>query len=109
MSKAAYLTEESDNTWSLLVVLVQKKDGSLRFCMDYQKLNVRKKDYCWLPRTDDTLARAKWFSTLELKSGYWQVALHPKDKEKAAYSTGQGLWQLVLMPLGLSNAPATFE
>jgi hypothetical protein len=112
LSKAACLTEESDNTWSSLVVLVQKKDGSLHLCVDYRQLNIRKKDCCQLPRIEDTLdtlARATWSSTLDLKSRYWQVALHLKDKEKAAYSTGQGLWQLVVMPFGLCNAPATFE
>jgi len=62
-----------------------------------------------LPRIDDTLARARWFSTLDLKSGYWQVALHPEDKEKMAFSMGQGLWQFTVMPFGLCNAPATFE
>jgi hypothetical protein len=57
----------------------------------------------------DTLAGAKWFSTLDLKSGYWQVDLHPDDKEKTAFSTGQGLWQFTVMPFGLCNTPATFE
>jgi hypothetical protein len=57
----------------------------------------------------DTQAGAQWFSTLDLKSGYWQVALHPEDKEKTAFSVGQGLWQFTVMPFGLCNAPATFE
>jgi hypothetical protein len=104
--------EESDSTWSSPVVLV-RKNGELRFCVDYRKLNdVTKKDCFPLPQIDDTLdtlAGAKWFSTLDLKSGYWQVDVHPDDKEKTAFSTGQGLWQFTVMPFGLWNAPATFE
>jgi hypothetical protein len=57
----------------------------------------------------DTLAGAKWFSTLDPNSGYWQVSLHQDDKERTAFSTGRGLWQFTVMPFGLCNAPATFQ
>jgi hypothetical protein len=81
--------------------------------VDDRKLNdVTKKDCFPSPRLDDTLdtlARAKWFSTLDLKSGYRQVDLHPYNKGKTAFSMGQGLWQFTVMAFGLWNAPATFE
>ncbi|KAI5753631.1 hypothetical protein M8J77_001985 [Diaphorina citri] len=105
--------EESTSPWSSPVVLVKKKDGNTRFCVDYRRLNdVTRKDSYPLPRIDDTLdtlSGAEWFSTLDLKSGYWQVELHPEDKEKTAFSVGSGLWHFNVLPFGLCNAPATFE
>lgn len=106
--------EPSTSPWSSPIVLVKKKDGSTRFCVDYRKLNeITRKDSYPLPRIDDTidsLTGHKWFSTLDLKSGYWQVEVHPEDREKTAFTAGdQGLWQFKVMPFGLCNAPATFE
>ncbi|GBN63648.1 Retrovirus-related Pol polyprotein from transposon 297 [Araneus ventricosus] len=73
------------------------KDGSTRFCVEYRKLNeITIKNSYPLPRIDDTLDavnRSQWFSTLDLKSGYWQVEIQPEDKEKTTFTTGQGLWQ----------------
>jgi hypothetical protein len=106
------IIEESDSPWASPVVLVRKGNGKFRLCVGYRKLNnVTKKDCLPLSRTDDTfdkLAGAKWFSTLDLKNGYWQVDVHPDDREKTAFSTGQGLWQFTVLPFGLCNAPATF-
>jgi hypothetical protein len=86
------VTKESDSPWSSPVVLVGKKNRELRFCVDYRKLSdLTKKDCFPLPRIDDTLdmlAGAKWFSTIDLESGYWQVDVHPDDKEKTEFLTG---------------------
>ena len=88
-----------------------KPDNTIRFCCDYRKLNsVTRKDSQPLPRIDDTLdalAGSKWFSTLDLKSGFWQVGVAEKDREKTAFSIhGSGLWQFKVMPFGLCNSPS---
>ena len=95
------------------VVLAKRKDGLLRFCVDYRMLSaVTRKDAYALPRIDgtlDELAGSKWFSTLDLASGYWQVGMHPDDGEKTAFCTTDGLFEFNIMPFGLCNAPATFQ
>ncbi len=105
--------EESCSPWASPVVLVRKKCGTWRFCVDYRRLNsVTIKDSHPLPRVDDTLdalAGAAWFSTLDFSNGYWQVEVAEEDREKTAFTTGQGLYQWRSMPMGLSNAPATFQ
>ncbi len=106
--------QASEFPFTSLVVLVRKKDGSLRFCTYYQKLNHRTiKDTHSLPRIEeclDALSGACWFSSLDLKASYWQVEVKDTDKPKTAFSVGPlGLCQFNCMPFGITNAPATFQ
>ena len=107
------IIEHSSSPWASGVVLVRKKDGSTRFCVDYRMLNSSTvKDAYPLPRIDDSLEQlsgAKLFSTLDLCSGYWQVEVEASDRFKTAFATRKGLFQFRVLPFGLCNAPATFE
>ena len=105
--------ERSESPWCSPVVLVNKKDGEIRFCVDYRRVNeVTKKDSYPLPNLTEMLSclgEATWFSVLDLRSGYWQIEMTQEDKEKTAFSIGTGLWQFNVMPFGLSNVVATFQ
>ena len=105
--------QPSCSPWASPIVLVPKKDGSVRFCIDYRKVNAAtRRDAYPLPRIDDTLdtlAGAKWFSTLDMVSGYWQVEVADEDKEKTAFCTPDGLFEFNVLPFGLCNGPATFQ
>ena len=105
--------QNSSSPWASPIVLVKKKDGTCRFCVDYRKVNsITSKDAYPLPRVDDildALAGSKVFSTLDLISGYWQVEVAPQDRPKTAFSTTEGLFEFNVMPFGLCNAPATFQ
>ncbi|KAI7796732.1 hypothetical protein IRJ41_005254, partial [Triplophysa rosa] len=105
--------EESNSDWASPIVLVPKTDGSVRFCVDYRKVNaVSKFDAYPMPRVDELLDRlgsARFYSTLDLTKGYWQIPLSPLSKEKTAFTTPFGLHQFVTLPFGLFGAPATFQ
>ena len=107
------LIEPANGAWSSPAVLVRKKDGTWRFCIDYRRLNaITQYDAYPLPRIDeslDALSGSKYFSTLDLVSGYWRVPLSKDDQEKSAFATRDGLWKWKVLPFGLTSAPATFQ
>ena len=105
---------KSNSPWASAVVLVRKKDGSLRFCIDLRKLNARTlKDAYSLPRIEDSLDSLNGsctFTSINLKAGYWQVKMDPESIPLTAFTVGLlGFYECVKMPFRLRNAPATFQ
>ena len=105
---------KSTSPWASPVVLVHKKDGGLRFCIDLRKLNNKMiKDVQSLPRIEDSLGcldGATIFTSLGLQSGYWQVELTDTSQPLTAFTVGPlGFYECVQMPFGLTNAPTTFQ
>jgi hypothetical protein len=102
----------SSSPWGCLALFVKKKDQTLRMCVDYRPLNeVTIKNKYPLPRIDllfDQLAGAKVFSKIDLRSGYHQIKIRPKDIPKTAFTTRYGLYEYLVMSFGLTNAPTHF-
>lgn len=105
--------EPCNSDWASNIVLVKKKDGNVRFCVDYRKLNLlTRKDAYPLPRIDrcfDTLSGSLWYSTFDLRSGFHQVTMAPQDVNKTTFVCYRGTFRFPKMPFGLCNAPATFQ
>ncbi|KAI8510371.1 hypothetical protein Bbelb_112870 [Branchiostoma belcheri] len=104
--------EPSNSPWGAPIVLVKKKNGDTRMCVDYRALNSVTKKCSWpLPRIDDTLdalSGSKLFSTLDMRSGYHQIPVDPASVEKTAFTSPFGTYQYTALPFGLCNAPSSF-
>ena len=107
------IIEPSSSEWSSPIVLVNKKDGTMRLGVDYRRLNaVSEADAYPMPRIDDLIDRlghAKYVTTLDVTKGYWQVPISDQARAKTAFVMPFGLYQFRVMPFGLQGAPATFQ
>ena len=105
--------QPSSSPWASPIVLVKKKDGKQRFCIDFRKLNkVTIRDVYPIPRIDDCLTALggnQWFSTFDMHAGFWQIEMAAEDKPKTAFIVEGGLYEFKVMPFGLTNATATFQ
>lgn len=108
------VVQPSKSGWSSPIVLVDKPDGSTRFCVNFRRVNaVTKRDAYPLPYVTtilDRLRDAQYLTSLDIKSAYWQIPLSKESQEKTAFTIpGRGLFEFVTMPFGLHNAPATWQ
>ena len=108
---AGGIIRPSKSPWTSNVVSVRKKNGKLRLCVDYGMINTKTiKDSFALPRMEDFLHSARYFTTLDMTSGYHQVELEETHKERTAFNVGSiGFYEFNKMPFGLTNAPATYQ
>ena len=109
----ANIIEPANSEWASNVVLAKKKDGSLRFAIDYRNVNhLTKFDTYPLPRIDDcidALNGSSWFSTIDLRCGFWQVAQHPDDADKTTFITRKGAFKIRVLSFGLQGSPSLFQ
>ncbi len=113
MLKDGIISPTKDSPWGFPIVLTPKKDGKLRFCIDYRKLNAITRTSSYpiplIQELLDCFNGAKYFSSLDLASGYWQIRMHPDSKEKTTFNSKMGSYYFNVMPFGLVKAPATFQ
>lgn len=109
----AGVTQESESPYSSPIVVLRKKNGEVRLCIDYRKLNALTiRDAYALPNLEEpfsALAGSKWFSVMDLKSGYYQIEMEERDKPKTAFVCPLGFYEFNRMPQGITNAPSTFQ
>jgi hypothetical protein len=107
------LIEKNNSDWGFPIVMVNKKDGTRRMCIDYRKLNLVTKASTYpLPRISDLLQQFhgdQYFSSIDLASGYWQIPMDPRSQDKTTFNCKFGSFKWKVMPFGLRNAPATFQ
>ena len=110
---AAGHIERAQSPYGAGVLFAEKKDGTKRLCVDYRGLNaITKKDRYPMPRTDDAIDRmagSRFFSKIDLRSGFHQILIKPEHRERTAFQVESGSYQFLVMPFGLANAPATFQ
>jgi len=111
--KAAGIIEPAASPWASNVVLVKKKDGHLRFCVDYRRLNaITYKDSYPLPLIDNclnALSGSSWFSTLDIRSGYYNIPIAVDDRDNSAFFTRSGCFRSTVIPFGLTCAHSVFQ
>ncbi|KAK2879333.1 hypothetical protein Q8A73_005096 [Channa argus] len=109
----AGIIRESESPFSSPIVIVRKKNGDVRLCVDYRRLNMQTiKDAYALPNLEESFSAmngSQWFSVMDLKSGYYQIEMEESDKPKTAFVCPLGFWEWNRMPQGITNAPSTFQ
>ena len=107
------LIQASESPWSACPFLVNKPNGSVRWCVDWRKrINITVKDSYLMPWVDEcieALEGCKYFSSLDLQHQYWLIPIRKEDWQKTVFSTHLGLFEFTRTPMGVSNAPATFQ